>query len=38
MGASTFSGADTTKNFCNIANGHAYSLLAAFYINATNGT
>jgi hypothetical protein len=38
MGAATGSGADSTNNICNISNGHAYSLLAAFNINASNGT
>jgi hypothetical protein len=38
MGASTGgSGPDTTNNFCNIANRHAYSILAAFNIKASNG-
>ena len=33
MGASTGgSGPDTTNNFCNIANRHAYSIWAAFNI------
>ena len=36
MGASTGSGLDSTINNCAIANGHAYSILAAF--NMTDGT
>ena len=38
MAAQTGSGADSTNNVCNIANGHAYSIIAVFNITATNGT
>ena len=40
MGASTSggSGPDTTNNVCNIPNRHAYSILAAFNIKASDGT
>lgn len=36
MAAGTGSGADSTYNVCGIANGHAYSILAAF--NMTDDT
>ncbi len=39
MQASTVgTGLDTTRNICNIPNGHAYSLISAFEIKAINGT
>ena len=38
MGASTSAGSDKTMNPCNIAYGHAYSVIAAFSLTATNGT
>lgn len=38
MGASTSAGSDKTLNACNIAFGHAYSMLAAFSLTCTNGT
>ena len=38
LGAHTGSGKDTTYNICNIACGHAYSILAVFNISAANGT
>ena len=38
MGASTTAGSDKTMNLCNIAYGHAYSVIAAFSLTAANGT
>jgi hypothetical protein len=38
LAATTGAGSDTTNNICNIAFGHAYSILAVFNITATNGT
>ena len=38
LAATTGGGADSTNNICNISNGHAYSVLAAFNITAKNGT
>jgi hypothetical protein len=39
MQASTVgTGLDTTKNKCNIPNGHAYSLISAFELKAINGS
>ena len=38
LAATTGAGSDSTNNICNIANGHAYSILAVFNITATNGT
>jgi Calpain family cysteine protease len=38
LAATTGVGSDTTNNICNIAFGHAYSILAVFNITATNGT
>ena len=38
LAAGTGSGADSTWNTCGIANGHAYSILAAFNITDASGT
>lgn len=38
MGAATGSGADSTNNICGIANGHAYTLIAAFEITDSYNT
>jgi len=35
MGAGTTGGDDTTANACGIANGHAYSIIAAFTLTST---
>ena len=38
LAAGTGSGADSTWNICGIANGHAYSILAAFNMTDASGT
>lgn len=38
MGAGTNGGTDSTTNVCGIANGHAYTIISAFYIYDTDGT
>lgn len=38
LGASTADGSDKTLNQCNIAYGHAYSMVGAFNLTAANGT
>ena len=38
MGGATGSGADSTYNTCGVANGHAYSILAAFNMTDASGT
>lgn len=37
LGAGTF-GSDTTTNSCGIVAGHAYSVISAFQLTATDGT
>jgi hypothetical protein len=38
LGAGTSDGLDKTLNQCNIAYGHAYSMVTAFNVTAANGT
>lgn len=38
LGAGTSDGSDKTLNQCNIAYGHAYSMVTAFNVTAANGT
>jgi len=38
LGAGTAGGSDSTTNTCGIANGHAYTIISAFYLYDTDGT
>lgn len=38
LGAGTNGGADSTYNTCGVANGHAYTIISAFYLYDTDMT